>query len=141
MNIHQRNGVLRAAVFAAAAMLLTLQFSAAANANPLAFARKSIQNCSGDIARLCDGVFPGGGRIAQCLMDQYEDLTPRCRKSVVQANSASNFLFACEADTRRYCYDVIPGGGRIVNCLGDNRRKLSRTCRRAMDRAKSVFKH
>ena len=82
---------LRAArALAAAAVLLTPNLAQAQllEGRPgLAFARAALEVCGGDISRVCSGVAPGGGRIAQCLMSQQEKLSPDCRRFVAEAKS------------------------------------------------------
>ena len=34
--------------------------------------------CQYDIMRFCDSVMPGGGRLAACLQDHRDDLSPEC---------------------------------------------------------------
>ena len=34
--------------------------------------------CQYDIMRFCDGVMPGGGRVATCFQDHRDDLSPEC---------------------------------------------------------------
>ena len=38
--------------------------------------------CKADIARLCHGVRPGGGRLMQCLKAHENDLTVGCAKEL-----------------------------------------------------------
>jgi hypothetical protein len=38
--------------------------------------------CKADIARLCKGVRPGGGRMMQCLKAHENDLTVGCAKEL-----------------------------------------------------------
>lgn len=124
---------------AACAAILSLQLPIASNADGLAFAQAGLRRCGGDIARLCDDVFPGGGRIAQCLIDQFERLSPPCRSHVAKGKLAKTIVFACEADAARVCPDVRPGDGRIVFCLNDNRTRLSTSCNRALDGVEDVL--
>ena len=35
--------------------------------------------CRFDIMRFCDDVTPGGGRVATCLQDHRDDLSPECK--------------------------------------------------------------
>ena len=35
--------------------------------------------CQYDIMRFCDDVTPGGGRVATCLQDHRDDLSPECK--------------------------------------------------------------
>jgi hypothetical protein len=47
---------------------------------------KGVQKaCEDDIMVFCEGVKPGGGRIAQCLKANASKLSPQCKTSVAQA--------------------------------------------------------
>jgi hypothetical protein len=41
--------------------------------------------CMADAARLCPDVEPGGGAQMQCLKAHKEELSPACKKKVMQA--------------------------------------------------------
>lgn len=41
--------------------------------------REARAACGADAKRLCDGVRPGGGRLAQCLKANEAALSPPCR--------------------------------------------------------------
>ena len=115
---------------AACAAILSLQLPIASNADGLAFAQAGLRRCGGDIARLCDDVFPGGGRIAQCLIDQFERLSPPCRSHVAKGKLAKTIVFACEADAARVCPDVRPGEGACQQASGTLVATLSLSTRR-----------
>jgi hypothetical protein len=38
--------------------------------------------CQDDARKLCKGVKPGGGRIARCLKEHREELSPACREKL-----------------------------------------------------------
>lgn len=44
--------------------------------------------CKEDRAMFCASVAPGGGRIARCLMDHADALTPQCRTALNEARTA-----------------------------------------------------
>lgn len=43
--------------------------------------------CGQDVARLCPGVKPGGGRILACFKEKAADLSPGCRTALQQAQA------------------------------------------------------
>jgi hypothetical protein len=44
--------------------------------------------CRADVAALCSGVQPGGGRIALCLRDNRERIRPACRDTLAKVRAA-----------------------------------------------------
>jgi hypothetical protein len=44
--------------------------------------------CRADVAALCPGIEPGGGRIALCLRDNRERVGPTCRDALAKARAA-----------------------------------------------------
>ncbi len=86
--------------------------------------------CEGDIEKFCQGVPPGGGRVAQCLKQNRKRLSPGCKLQIAElAEQAKEVHEACEDDIMTYCADVKPRGGRIANCLTANLDYLSPECK------------
>ncbi|MGO6718170.1 cysteine rich repeat-containing protein [Rhizobium ruizarguesonis] len=48
-------------------------------------AKKVVQACKVDIKQYCQGIQPGGGRIATCLQTNQTNLTPTCQAALVEA--------------------------------------------------------
>nr|WP_246271171.1 cysteine rich repeat-containing protein [Rhizobium sophorae] len=48
-------------------------------------AKKVIQACKADLKQYCQGVQPGGGRIAACLQANRANLTPTCQATLAEA--------------------------------------------------------
>lgn len=65
---------MRRTIFLVAAGLLGLAGAAQAQERP----------CMADAARLCPQVEPGGGAQMQCLKSHKEELSPACKKKVMQ---------------------------------------------------------
>jgi hypothetical protein len=50
----------------------------------------AMSSCKEDRAMFCASVSPGGGRIARCLMEHMDALTPGCRTALNEARTAIN---------------------------------------------------
>jgi hypothetical protein len=103
--------------------------SAAQNARP----------CAEDAAKLCQGMQPGGGRVAKCLKEHSSELSPACKDSMVKARAkakarAKSFKQACGQDARKFCKDEKRGGGRIMKCLAQHQGELSPACKDMLHR-------
>jgi Cysteine rich repeat len=93
--------------------------------------------CRADIEKFCADVSRGGGRVAECLRQHYEDLSPECkargqelREHVREAHAA------CKEDISKYCKEIQPGKGRILTCLKEHDANLSADCRDAIKPAR-----
>jgi hypothetical protein len=98
--------------------------SAAQNAKP----------CAEDVATLCQGIQPGGGRAAKCLKKHSGELSPACKDNLAKARArvrakARNFKQACGQDARKFCKDARRRGGRIMKCLALHQGELSPACK------------
>ena len=90
--------------------------------------------CSDDVEKFCKDVQPGKGRMAQCLKQHEQDLSPSCKQHVADVRKrGQEFRAACEDDVLRLCGDVQRGGGRIANCLKQREQDLSQDCRAQME--------
>jgi hypothetical protein len=97
--------------------------------------------CAEDVKKLCGGVQPGGGRIAQCLKQHDAELSAVCRDSLQAMKTRSQETTqACSNDVRTFCKGVQPGGGRIAQCLKQHDAELSEPCKKAMQPSPSVSK-
>jgi hypothetical protein len=103
--------------------------------------------CEDDAKKLCGGVQPGGGRIAQCLKQHEADLSDACRnegRKISEERGAHRALAqdvrqSCRDDAQRLCSDVKPGGGRIARCLRSHKSELSQACTDAVAQAKDQW--
>jgi hypothetical protein len=68
------------------ALVACLPAAGSALAQDRQAARKA---CMTDFRTHCRGVVPGGGRVAKCLSDNLDKLTPDC-KAALAANAAAN---------------------------------------------------
>jgi len=94
-----------------------------------AFAQQA-NPCAGDVENFCQGVQPGGGRIAQCLVQHKEELSPGCKIRIAEVvEQLKEVSQACGDDIMTFCAGVTPGGGRIAQCLKANQAGLSLECK------------
>jgi len=91
--------------------------------------------CTDDAQRLCQGVEPGQGRIAQCLKAHEAELSAGCKQEAVSRKAAmQNFQQSCRPDLQQFCADVQSGHGSKVKCLKDNLSRLSPPCAAVVSR-------
>lgn len=111
-----------------------LLFGGAVSAAPAAGQRQG--PCSDDAAKFCKDVQPGGGRMARCLKQHEQELSPACKQHVAEVRKrGQEFRGACEDDVLRLCGDVRRGGGRFYNCLKQREQELTPDCRTQMQQA------
>ena len=101
-------------------------------------AQNAQQACAADIQQYCAGVAEGDGRIARCLHQNEQKLSPACQSRMrATAGLMKEVVAACEDDVHRYCADAAPGTTR--QCLRANFRELSPTCKRELFEAKKAM--
>lgn len=96
----------------------------------------SVRGCEGDISRHCSGLGQNATKVFMCLMAYEEQLSPTCRKGVLEAamsikvgSEAIDYsLSTCESDVDAYCRSVQPGEGRVVGCIKANESQVSKAC-------------
>ena len=76
--------------------------------------------CEEDIAKFCSNIQPGKGYIAECLSQNEEKLSPKCKS--IHLKQLSEVLRqtdqACETDSTRYCgAESVQGGIKLLLCL------------------------
>lgn len=123
------------AVAAGSMMVYALLFSGTAVAAPTAGKRQG--PCSDDVAKYCKDVQPGGGRMARCLKQHEQELSPACKQHVAEVKKrGQEFRAACEDDVLKLCGEVQRGGGRIYNCLKQHEQDLTPDCRTQMQQTR-----
>jgi hypothetical protein len=102
----------------------------------MATGASAVQNakpCAEDAVRLCQGMQPGGGRVAKCLGEHSGELSSACKDSMARIKvKAKSFRQACGQDARKFCKDEKRGGGRIMKCLVQHKDELSPACQGMM---------
>lgn len=92
--------------------------------------------CEADVARLCPGVKPGGGRIGQCLQGKADQISDACKARLEQLKEIHQ---ACHADAEKFCSNVPPGKGRVAVCVQQHETELSPACRTFLQQARARF--
>ena len=70
-----------------AAILATAASRANAQAGP---SRADLrQTCGADVRSLCSGIMPGGGRIKQCMVDKFDQLSDGCKAALKDKQAQS----------------------------------------------------
>lgn len=96
----------------------------------IAGAEEQSKPCADDAARLCKGMQPGGGRIANCLREHRDELSPACKERMAAAKKRmQEAKDDCHEDMQKHCKDVQPGQGRIAQCLKQHEAELSADCK------------
>jgi hypothetical protein len=85
--------------------------------------------CREDVARLCPGVAPRGGRLIRCLQRHAAELSPGCRAAAASFEERLARHQPCLADRERLCTSTRAGEGRMMRCLLAHREALSDPCR------------
>jgi len=87
-----RPSVLRELKLAVAAVLSAAIVAAAvsrANAQAGPSQADLRQACGADVRSLCAGIFPGGGRIKQCMIDKFDQLSDGCKAALKNKQAQS----------------------------------------------------
>jgi Cysteine rich repeat len=70
-----------------AASLLTLAVISFAGPSQKAEAANPMAYCKADVARLCPGISPGGGKLIGCLKQHENDVSVGCAKALKAAKT------------------------------------------------------
>jgi len=81
---------LKLAIAVMLAATIAASLASRANAQGAAAPANVRQACGGDVRSLCSGITPGGGRIKQCMVDKFDQLSDGCKAALKdrQAQSA-----------------------------------------------------
>jgi hypothetical protein len=89
--------------------------------------------CQADVAQLCPGVAPGGGRLLKCLTKNDYALSRSCLAEVTKVETAKQQVLdvkrLCEGDAQRLCPGTGGHAGQVLTCLQTNQAQLSPECR------------
>lgn len=121
-------------------VLATAPSSDVIQASGSAFIEEGKKVCREDARQLCRGVFPGGGRIEQCLSSQIASVSPNCQSFLSKANQARHSFTMCEIDIQVHCSGVEPGEGRVAQCLSSKRNVISPGCASALSEIEATLR-
>ncbi len=89
--------------------------------------------CVADAEKLCKGVQPGDGRVARCMKEHENELSPGCKENIGKLKEKiRDVAEACKDDAAKLCKDTKPGQGRILRCLKQHEGELSPACKEQM---------
>jgi hypothetical protein len=95
--------------------------------------------CANDVAKFCQGVEGGQGKLMQCLQEHQSELSSPCQARVQAVETRMREMTeACQSDVRQFCTGVNPGAGRIAQCLKQHESGLSSTCKAELTPARSM---
>jgi hypothetical protein len=115
----------------------TLVFAAVLTAIPCSQAfPQDARSCDEDAKRLCPDVKPGEGRIAKCLKQHKDELSPGCKEFLQKAGTKIKIMEVCAEDIKNLCKEIKPGGGRILECLNSHVKQLAPDCKKALKTTK-----
>lgn len=104
----------------------------------VASAEEGGKPCADDAAKLCKDVQPGKGRVAKCLKEHKDELSPACKENIAKMREKAGAMKdACKEDANKLCKDIRPGGGKIMQCLKQHEGELSPACKEKMERPKN----
>jgi Cysteine rich repeat len=93
-------------------------------------AQERARACIADIKKLCAGVQLGGGRVAGCLKEHLNELSPPCQELVAEAATATT---ACMADIKQQCADARNRVAQVA-CIASALTKLGDDCKTAISK-------
>ena len=101
----------------------------------VASAEHTARPCRDDAARLCKDVQKGEGRVARCLKEHANELSPACKENIGRMKEEIREVAeACKDDAAKVCKGVEPGKGRILRCLKQHESELSPACKEHVDK-------
>jgi hypothetical protein len=105
------------------------------------YAAQNEKPCAADAAKLCKGVQQGQGRVAQCLKEHANELSPACKENIEKVKEKVQELKeACKDDSAKLCKGMRPGGGRILQCLKQHEGELSPACKAKLNQSRGKQK-
>ncbi|MGV2101056.1 MULTISPECIES: cysteine rich repeat-containing protein [unclassified Rhizobium] len=130
--------MLKRRLLLAAVACMPMIFAATVSAQTLSYAdavTKLADDCGKDIQKLCKGLNLGGGRIADCLQQNADKVSPTCKaslatvfQSITQREHAQTaYRQVCQRDMSKSC-SGIKGDGFVLACLVKKEPRVSKEC-------------
>ena len=97
--------------------------------------------CRADVARLCPGVSPGGGRLAGCLKEHAPQVSEPCKQAIADWRARGGRgpgggpgpgKGACRDDVTRLCPDATGDREKLRACIRARAGELSDGCKDAL---------
>lgn len=113
----------------------------------LASALQKLQSeCGADLAKFCNTVTPGEGRLIYCVMAHEDKISTKCDYALYNAsrnmdralNLVEQAADVCWPDIEKYCADIPEGGGRIAQCLVAKKAVVGQDCQTALEQFPAV---
>ncbi|PLX37719.1 MAG: hypothetical protein C0606_05435 [Hyphomicrobiales bacterium] len=123
------------------ALVAPLALAVSVFASAPASAQGVWEACEADVAKLCEGVEPGNGRILSCIYAHENSISEKCGEEFADFGDLLDAVFfevatafaTCAPDLEKHCSDVAAGGGRLLTCLHDVQPKLEPECGAIVD--------
>jgi hypothetical protein len=91
---------------------------------PVQASNAMVQACRSDADRLCPGVLPGAGRVAECLEKHASSLSPSCKAQL-------GTITQCGQEIKAICGPQASTQSQLRSCFINHADAFSPTCRSA----------
>jgi outer membrane protein OmpA-like peptidoglycan-associated protein len=97
-------------------------------------------DCGNDIRRFCSKINLGGGRVADCLEQNWAKVSPNCKgtnavvRDLITKRAAARRAVPrlCETDRLRLCSGIQEGDGNLLECFEKTKPNVSAACRQGI---------
>jgi|GEM_PF-5916487 len=110
----------------------------------LLIAQKAEDACVEDAKKLCADIDAGQGKLLLCLIQNWEDLSEACKKTI-QAFEAQtkgkpiNPFEACRQELKQFCDADKPSLNALAVCLFRHKDKLTPGCKEVVKKARQTL--
>ncbi|MFN3605492.1 MAG: cysteine rich repeat-containing protein [Leptonema sp. (in: bacteria)] len=86
--------------------------------------------CKEDREKFCKDIKPGEGRIFECLVNHFDQLSTDCKTKIEKKKKEWDaFKNSCSSDIEKFCPNTPIGKGKIRACLAKNKDQISEQCK------------